>query len=79
MRAFALQSREGGKPIVDVLIEPVIDFSAADSLKVIQQVRALSVRLGSIDDLLNVKRQASRKQDLANLEGRHRLRQLGRA
>jgi len=79
MRAFALRSDGAGKPTVDVLIAPAIDFAAAFSRKVMKQVGALPVCLASIDDLMDLKRQAGRKQDLADIEALQRLRQLGRA
>lgn len=79
MRAFALHGKEPGKPTVDILIAPTIDFAEAYSRKVMKQVGAVSVCLASVDDLLDLKRQAGRKQDLADIEALQRLRQLGRA
>lgn len=79
MRAFALHGIEAGKPTVDILISPAIDFAAAFSRKVVKQIGALPVCLASLDDLLELKRQAGRKQDLADIEALQRLRQLGRA
>ncbi len=79
MRAFALHSKDAGKPTVDILIASAIDFAAAFSRKLVKQVGTLPVCLASVDDLLELKRQAGRKQDLADIEALQRLRQLGRA
>lgn len=79
MRAFALRSNEPEKPTVDILIAPAIDFAAAFSRRIVKQVGALPVCIASVDDLLDLKRRAGRKQDLADIEALRRLRQLGRA
>ncbi len=79
MLAFALHSHDAGKPTVDILIAPAIDFAAAFSRRVVKQVGILPICLAAIDDLLILKHQAGRKQDLADIEALQRLRSLGRA
>lgn len=79
MRACALCSDEPENPTVDILIAPAIDFAAAFSHRIARQVGALAVCIASVDDLLDLKRRAGRKQDLADIEALQRLRPLGRA
>lgn len=71
--AFALRPLRADAPTVDILIDPPLDIDAA--LRRVEYRSILDLRLPviSVRDLISLKQQAGREQDLADIEHLRRL------
>lgn len=72
---MALTYSDPSNPLreVDVLVSPPIDPSSILRNAVVFEVEGLSVRVASLDDMIQMKRAAARPQDAADLEHLLRL------
>lgn len=78
MRAFSLVDPVNPMRVVDLLLKPEVSFE--DLLARSQEVvlSTTKIRIASIDDLIVLKRQAGRPQDLADIEQLETIRQRKR-
>ncbi len=78
MKVFAFY-REKGESLaneVDVFVENTIDFEKAFKNKTVVFAKGTAVPLVSIDDLMTLKKLASREQDLSDLKSLMKLKEL---
>jgi hypothetical protein len=68
MLVLALRPPDIKGPTVDVLIDPPLDIEAALKRAVRRQVNRVNISLISIEDLIRLKEQAGRTQDLSDIE-----------
>ena len=68
MHAFSLVDPANPIRVVDLLIEQVIPFSGLWDRSIEIPLHNTRVRVACLDDLIELKRRASRPQDLADIE-----------
>ena len=73
MLAFALRSPQLEAPTVDILIDPPVDIEAALKRVEYRMVQDLRLPVMSVRDMITLKEQAGRQQDIADIEHLHRL------
>jgi len=67
MLVFSLRSRSG-VPMVDLFLEHPVPFDELWTRSTTVTVRGVPVRIASIDDLVTLKRQAGRPEDLSDVQ-----------
>ena len=73
MLAFVLRSSQLEAPTVDILIDPPVDVEAALNRVEYRMVQDLRLPVMSVRDMITLKEQAGRQQDIADIEHLHRL------
>lgn len=73
MVVFALQAPGLQGPTLDILIEPALDVEGAMRRAVRRDVQGVNVSLISVSDLVHLKEQSGRPQDIADIEHLRRL------
>ncbi|MEK6770169.1 MAG: nucleotidyl transferase AbiEii/AbiGii toxin family protein [Pseudomonadota bacterium] len=73
MVVFALHATVNQGPTLDILIEPGLDIEAALGRAVWRDVQGIQVPLASVSDLIQLKEQSGRAQDLADIEHLRRI------
>ncbi|MGD9788266.1 MAG: nucleotidyl transferase AbiEii/AbiGii toxin family protein [Sulfuricellaceae bacterium] len=73
MVAFPLRSPENSAPTVDVLIGADLPFDEAYGRRLVREVGGIPVSLAAVEDMIALKEQAGRAQDLADIEHLKRL------
>jgi hypothetical protein len=68
MVAFSLCSGEKNIPAVDVLIGVDLPFEQAYSRREVRDLAGIGVSLAAVDDLIALKEQAGRAQDISDIE-----------
>ena len=68
MRVFSLRDPEDDFRRVDLFVEEPVEFSGLWERSDVLSLGSTRVRVASIDDLLTMKRQAGRAQDIADIE-----------
>jgi hypothetical protein len=71
--AFALRPPQADAPTVDLLIDPPLDIDAALQRVDYRHVQGLRLPVISVRDMITLKEQAGREQDLADLDHLRRL------
>lgn len=71
--AFGLRPPSPEAPIIDILIDPPIDVPAALARACVRTVGNIHVPLASIEDMIRLKEQSARAQDLADVEQLRRV------
>ncbi len=75
MIVFALRSPDPSAPTIDVLVAPIIDLDTAlDRAKRIN-IEGITIRLASIEDMIELKKEAGRLQDISDIEILEKLRE----
>ena len=67
MAAFPLRSPVASDPTVDLLLETVWDFDSAWGRRVVRKIGQIPLHLASIEDLITMKLELGRPQDLADV------------
>jgi hypothetical protein len=75
MLVFSLRPG-GGVPMVDLFLEPPMPFSELWARSMTMSLRGVPIRVASLEDLIALKRQAGRPEDVADAEALARIRQL---
>jgi hypothetical protein len=73
MVAFSLRGPENSAPTVDVLIGADLPFDDAYGRRLMREVAGIPVSLAAVVDMIALKEQAGRAQDLADIEHLKRL------
>lgn len=73
MVAFSLRGAEKSAPTLDVLIGAELPFEEAYGRRLIREVAGIPVSLAGVEDMITLKNQAGRAQDLADIEHLKRL------
>ncbi len=68
MRVFSLVDRDNPMRAVDLFVRSPIDFEQLWSQAPVMMLQSTTVRVAHIDDLITLKRQAGRPQDLIDIE-----------
>lgn len=68
MIAFSLQGREKFVPAVDILIGVSLPFDQAYSRREVRDLGGIPVSLASVDDMILLKEQAGRAQDISDIQ-----------
>ena len=68
MVAFSLCGGEKNVPAVDVLIGVELSFEPAYSRREVRDLAGIGVSLAAVDDLIALKEQAGRAQDISDIE-----------
>lgn len=71
--AFALRPPQSEAPTVDILIDPRLDIDTALQRVEYRQIQGVRLPVISVRDLITLKEQAGREQDLADIEHLRRL------
>ncbi|MBA3893080.1 MAG: hypothetical protein H0X69_05220 [Gemmatimonadales bacterium] len=75
MVVFSLRPRSG-VPMVDLFLEHPMPFDQLWARSVVVNLRGVAVRIASIDDLIALKRQAGRPEDLTDAEALTEIKRL---
>lgn len=75
MLVFSLRPRSG-VPMVDLFLEHPISFDQLWTRSLVVILRGVPVRIASIDDLITLKRQAGRPEDLTDAEALVEIKRL---
>lgn len=75
MMVFSLRPRSG-VPMVDLFLEHPMPFEELWTRSVVVNLRGVPVRIASIDDLIALKRQAGRPEDLTDAEALIEIKRL---
>ncbi|MGH7581436.1 MAG: DUF6036 family nucleotidyltransferase [Gemmatimonadales bacterium] len=75
MMVFSLRPA-GGVPMVDLFLESPMPFVQLWSRAVTMNLRGVPIRVASIDDLIALKRQAGRPEDVADAEALTEIKRL---
>jgi len=75
MLVFSLRPRTG-VPMVDLFLEHPLPFDELWARSVVVSMRGVPVRVASIDDLIALKRQAGRPEDLSDVESLIEIKRL---
>ncbi len=75
MIVFSLRPRSG-VPMVDLFLEHPMAFDGLWARSIVVSLRGVSVRIASIDDLIALKRQAGRPEDLTDAEALVEIKRL---
>jgi predicted nucleotidyltransferase len=75
MLVFSLRPRTG-VPMVDLFLEHPLPFDELWARSVVVSLRGVPVRVASIDDLIALKRQAGRPEDLSDVESLIEIKRL---
>ncbi|MFX1466474.1 MAG: DUF6036 family nucleotidyltransferase [Promethearchaeota archaeon] len=67
LQAFSFYHRTENYKVIDIVIVHPLDFDEAYQRKTIKNVGSIEVYLASIDDLIIMKQQVSRAQDLSDI------------
>ena len=78
MVAFTLHCPRMPHEEIDILVGTLVTFDDAKRQKVVVQAGTLRVNLVSIDDLIRMKRQASRKQDWDDITALKQVKKVSR-
>jgi len=76
MLVFSLRPSEG-IPMVDLFLQPPMPFDRLWDRSVVVTMRGVPVRVARLDDLIELKRQAGRPEDIADAEALAEIRRLG--
>jgi hypothetical protein len=75
MLVFSLRPASG-VPMVDLLLEHPLSFEQVWARSLVVTMRGVPVRIASIDDLITLKRQAGRPEDLTDAEALTAIKRL---
>ena len=75
MVVFALRNPDPGTPTVDILIAPKIDLTVERERAWCIDVEGITIPLASIEDMIELKSQAGRLQDISDIEILEKLRE----
>ena len=75
MLVFSLRPPQG-VPMVDLFLEPPMDFDRLWGRSVLVTMRGVPVRVASLDDLIELKRRAGRPEDVADADALAEVRRL---
>lgn len=75
MLVFSLRPRSG-IPMVDLFLDHPISFDELWARSLVVLMRGVPVRIASIDDLIALKRQAGRPEDLTDVEALVEIKRL---
>jgi len=67
LKAFSFYHRTESFKVIDIVIVQPLDFNEAFKRKTIKKVGSIEVYLASIDDLIAMKKQVGRAQDLSDI------------
>lgn len=76
MRAFSFFPPENNPLQIDIIIEESLKFEDIVNRKIIKKISGVNIPLVSINDLIKMKKKASRPQDLIDLEALIKLKCL---
>lgn len=74
MLAFSLREPQPGGKVVDILVRPPLSFERLEQNAITGELFGRKVMIASIDDLLALKRHASRPRDLLDIEALEKIR-----
>lgn len=77
MIAFALRPPQPDGPTLDLLLDPPINIDEAFARAVSRDLGSVTVALASVEDMILLKEESGRAQDLADLEHLRRIRGEG--